>query len=250
MNIKQITAAIAVMLLCANALVAQSTWGFHIGHSKSHLLGSNTSHVEKVTDFHVSKDDDGYDDGKSGVRVGGFYGFKPIEMGWLWSMKFEIGCYLSMKGSSYDFEDLKVKIKTNLNYIEVPLNIVFAENIYEDWYARFYYGAYVGFGVFGNQKCKIDGSIDKTLTISSFEGGNNKYGVPNLDFKTIDIGLQTGLGIEIYGIYFGYQISFGLTELNGNKFETKLRNMTSTLELGYHWGRIFSKKQVNNTVMN
>jgi hypothetical protein len=108
----------------------------------------------------------------------------------------------SQKGTKYSLESnlLDTEVTLKLNYIEVPVNLVY--NLARDF--DFQLGPYIGF-LAGT---KADGKI----TI-----GNNTYEASDeidIDkFNKVDFGLQGGLRFFLNPVYLGFTYKYGLSQV-------------------------------------
>ena len=101
----------------------------------------------------------------------------------------------SRQGVKADFDDVETKF--NLNYINLPVKLVF--NLSEDFEIQF--GPYVGYLV--NAKFKADGELGP-FNIDSEDD------IDRDNFNTIDYGLTAGIGFDLDPLIIGINYNVGL----------------------------------------
>jgi hypothetical protein len=110
-----------------------------------------------------------------------------------------------MKGTlveySADFLGIPVadgESRFNLNYIEVPLYLVF--NLSDDF--NFHVGPYAGF--------LLDATVDTEGDILSFINVDNEENLDRDNFNVFDFGLSGGLGFSYEKLELGFNYGLGL----------------------------------------
>jgi hypothetical protein len=202
---------LAVMAVAVTAMSAQGL-GLRGGVNMSNLSGDDAPEDSKMlTGFHIGLD---YE-----IAVAPDFYFAP-------------GLLFSTKGTKVEESegDASAEAKVILNYLEVPLNLVYKPLLGEG-NLIVAFGPYLGYGIGG--KWKVEGS----------EGGTNvsfeediKFGSDDEDdFKALDLGAN---------ISFGYMFAGGLSvQLNtqlglisiANGDDASVKNTGFGLGLGYRF---------------
>lgn len=107
----------------------------------------------------------------------------------------------SMKGVKYNFDDNVLadgSAKFNLNYIEVPVKLVF--NLSEDFELQF--GPYVSY--------LLNANVDTDAEVLGFWdiSGNDELDRDN--YNALDYGLSLGLGFDFNPLIIGFNYNLGL----------------------------------------
>lgn len=231
-------ATLAGLLLTASAAQAQVTFGPR--------LGLNLSTV--AADF---KDADDELDPK--YRIGGQVGVAlNAQFG---KLAFQPALMVSQKGftakeKNSTFYKTTLEQKLRLTYLELPLNLVFTTG--GDQGFQVFAGPYVGVGIGG--KYAVEGNWtynDGTIAISGSvdESGDVKYAneypssnnSDDVYFRTIDAGVNVGLGYKInaFQVQLGYGLGLGNIfpkDEDGKDSEDKLRHRGFQLTAGYFFG--------------
>ena len=182
--------------------------------------------------FRQQIDDEDVDDNRmrAGLRIGAALDF-PIVGG----LSIQPGLYYSMKGSYYKETDrvlgvsTKTEVKTRLNYLDIPINVVYKFSDYKDGFF-ISAGPYIGYA--------LDGKMNTKTTV-----GNNyqerkediKFGDERGDLKRVDVGGNVGLGYMFpMGLFFRAQYSHGFTNLieGSDNDDNSLRNSSLAFSLG------------------
>ena len=151
----------------------------------------------------LSLDDVGDKNILPGFHVGVF-GKIPLSS----SLAFQPEVLFSTKGTKivYDEKFLGFQIadgesKFNLNYIEVPLYLVF--NLSEVF--NFHVGPYAGF--------LMNANVETTGDILSFINVDSSEDLDRSNFNKIDYGLSGGLGLSFNSIELGFNYNLGLLKV-------------------------------------
>lgn len=152
-----------------------------------------------------------------GVNIGGI-----VEIPIASSFFFQPGISYSLKGvkSSYTFGTTTSTSKTTLNYLEVPLNLMYkikASNIGVLVLA----GPNIGFGLSGKNKVDSDAATDVKFGSSETD-----------DLKALDFGLNLGAGVEFGRFQATVQYGLGLSNL-ANTTDVKATNNVISFNLAY-----------------
>jgi hypothetical protein len=117
----------------------------------------------------------------------------------------------STKGVKHSFSNIVAEGETNfnLNYIEVPINLVY--NLSEDF--EFHLGPYVGY--LANVNVDANTNILNFLNIDT--GGN----IDRDHFRKFDFGLTAGLNFNLQQFVFGFKYNLGLTPVALDDFPAR-----------------------------
>lgn len=101
--------------------------------------------------------------------------------------------------NNYDIAVAEGDVNFNLNYIELPVNVVY--HLSEDF--AFMAGPYIGYlaGV----------NVDTNNEVLGFFDIDTDSGIDRDNFKPIDIGLTAGLDFTLEQFNFGFKYNLGLT---------------------------------------
>jgi len=127
----------------------------------------------------------------------------------------------------YQLADEDYTQTLRLNYIQVPLNLVFKIGGAHTKFLVFT-GAYGAYAIGGNMKNKPEGGDVTKKTLKELDLLGTKEGQIN----PLDIGINLGLGMEIKSIYFKLQYNAGLNNMSNNK-DYPVTNAGFALSLGY-----------------
>ncbi|MDR0507453.1 MAG: PorT family protein [Dysgonamonadaceae bacterium] len=125
-----------------------------------------------------------------------------------------------------------VSYSETINYLQIPVNVMYKREISPDVLICLYGGPYVGYAFSGKGKTKAkDGDRQWTNAI--------KFGYESGEYKTFDIGLTVGAGIEYLDYFLRIQYTHGLENLlnwdkaNYNKRDDYQRNRSFGIAVGY-----------------
>lgn len=183
-NLKKFTFIfIATLLLggMTETLTSQTTFGAKGGLNLSNLSIEDASDKNMVAGFHA-----------------GFFANMPVAGNF--SIQPEL--LYSQKGTKWTTEsslaDSEVKLK--LNYLEVPVNLVF--NLTEDF--DFQLGPYVGYLLNANGEGQV------VYGSGSFQ---TKDELDKENFNAFDFGLQGGMRFFLKPVYLGFNYKLGLSQV-------------------------------------
>ena len=126
---------------------------------------------------------------------------------------------LSQKGSKVDYGAfLGGEQKTNINYLQLPVNLVYHLNVLDNLGIFVDAGPYVGYAVSG----KVE---DTDIEFGSAEG----------EMKALDFGLGFGAGAEVGSLLFKLQYEMGLSNLS-NVDNSKIKNTNLCVSVAYMFG--------------
>jgi hypothetical protein len=103
--------------------------------------------------------------------------------------------------SSYDALIAEGEAKINLNYIELPVNLVY--NLSEDF--AFHFGPYIGYLAGAN--------VSTNNELLGFLDLDTNDDISRDNFKPLDFGLTAGLGFTLEQFVFGFKYNLGLTQV-------------------------------------
>lgn len=160
---------------------------------------------------------DGFEDGKMAPRfnIGVDY-----EIAVAPDFYFAPGLLFATKGSKYEF--LGEDIQIGLNYLEVPLNLVY-KPVLGDGNLIVAFGPYVGYGLGG--KAKSDEG-DTDIDMGSDEEEDN--------FKALDMGANLSFGY-MFGAGLSLQFNTQLGLVNISHGDDAVKNTGFGLSLGYRF---------------
>ena len=168
---------LAAMFVAVTAISAQG-FGLRGGLNLSNLTGDGIEDAEMKTGFHIGLD---YE-----IAVAPDFYFAP-------------GLLFSTKGTKFEESEggVSAEFKVVLNYLEVPLNLVY-KPVLGEGNLILAFGPYLGYALGGKYKIEASGggesiSIDEDINFGSDEED---------DFKPLDMGAN---------ISFGYMFAGGLS---------------------------------------
>lgn len=110
----------------------------------------------------------------------------------------------SVKGLKLNYDDSSIAdgdTKFNLNYIDVPVKLVF--NLAEDF--EFQVGPYISYLVSAN--------IDTDAEVLSFFDVDSEDDIDRDNFHSLDYGISAGLGFDLDAIVVGFNYNLGLNQV-------------------------------------
>lgn len=173
---------IAVLFISANATAQLSQFGVKAGVNFSNMTVDNSDDNTLKTGFHA-----------------GAFG----RMGISESFSLQPELLYTTKGftNSYDALIAEGEAKINLNYIELPINLVY--HLARDF--SFQFGPYFGYLANANVS-----SSNELLNFFQIDTDDN---IDRSRFKPIDIGLTAGLDFTMQQFIFGFKYNLGLTKV-------------------------------------
>jgi hypothetical protein len=117
----------------------------------------------------------------------------------------------STKGVKYSFDNLLAEGETNfnLNYIEIPINLVY--NLADDF--EFHLGPYIGY--------LANANVDANTEILNFLEIDTGEDIDREHFKSFDLGLTAGLNFSLEQFVFGFKYNLGLTPVAKDEFPAR-----------------------------
>ncbi|MDR2057463.1 MAG: PorT family protein [Dysgonamonadaceae bacterium] len=148
-------------------------------------------------------------------------------------------------------EKRKGKSVENINYLQLPVNIMYKTQITSDVKFSIFLGAYIGYALSGNVTSDVidynvtsdvidydvaSGVIDnnKEEPITKFPWSQTetiKFGSGEKEYKKFDMGLNVGIGLEYADFFLNLQYNMGL--INKLNYEYYSRNNNIGISLGY-----------------
>lgn len=206
---KKITCSFISLILLVSFCNAQSSFGISGGLSSA-LIDAKFEGITLTSDAKIG-------------FIGGLIVSSPIAK----RFSFRPELNFVQKGGTINFAQEGIKDNTTLNYIELPLNVVYSSK------RKFFFGAgpSLAYGISG--KYKITGMYT--------ESGNLKFGSgDNADFKPLEFGVNLLAGWQFTnGIFFTINYNTGISNISATSDE-KDHNSYLGLRIGYMFK---SKKQ-------
>lgn len=169
---------------------------------------------------------DGVEDGKMAPRfnIGVDY-----EIAVAPDFYFAPGLFFATKGSKYEYEGVDVEEKITLNYLEVPLNLVY-KPVLGSGNLIVAFGPYLGYGLGGKYKLEgseggVSASVEEDITFGSNE---------DEDLKPLDVGANIGFGY-MFGAGLSLQFNTQLGLVNISHDDDAIKNTGFGLSLGYRF---------------
>ena len=181
-------------------------------------------------------------------RTGAHFGFiADLQLGPKSKFYAQPGIMFYNKGrkffSTYDttvYNYISIDAKQFINYIDVPLNLVYKIPISSKTKIFFGGGPYLSFFYNGLEK------TETYLKNGKFETEENKdlpVGNAPGKYKTIDLGVNGTAGIEFKGIFLAANFSRGLTDMYTATYEGSFKNQVIGATLGIFIGKPISLEE-------
>lgn len=199
----------AVMAIAVTAVSAQG-FGLRGGVNLSNLAGDGWEDGKMLTGFHVGLD---YE-----IAVAPDFYFAP-------------GLLFSTKGSKFEESEggSSAELKVSLNYLEVPLNLVYKPLLGEG-NLIVAFGPYLGYGISGKWKAEGSGEV------FDLSGETDvKFGSEDDDhFKAFDMGANISFGYMFAGgLSVQLNTQLGLVSISNG--DDAIKNTGFGLGLGYRF---------------
>jgi hypothetical protein len=154
------------------------------------------------------------------------------------AISLQTGLMFSQKGTKSEFDagTETIKVKTNVNYLEIPINAVYGLDLGGNA-LQFFAGPYAGIGLTGKIKSDADGAEDVDIQFANdyVDVDDDKQGV-----KRFDIGLNIGAGYKINNIQIQANYGLGLANLipdyDGEAPDDKISNRVFQISVAYFLG--------------
>lgn len=173
---------ITAFLISAGSYAQFTQYGVKAGLNLSNMTVDNSNDRNLRTGFHAGVF------GRLGISE--FFSLQPELL-------------YTTKGftNTYDIAIAQSDVDFNLNYIEIPVNVVY--HLSEDF--SFMLGPYVGYLAGANVETN-----NEVLEFFDFDTESN---IDRDNFKTIDFGLTAGLDFTLEQFIFGFKYNLGLTSV-------------------------------------
>lgn len=202
-----------MMVLLLSLLVGGSTLfaqglGLRAGLNFQNLTGDGVEDGKMVPSFNIGVD---YE-----IAVAPDFYFAP-------------GLLFASKGSKFEWEGVDVEETMTLNYLEVPLNLVY-KPVLGSGNLIVAFGPYLGYGLGGKYKAEgseggISASVEEDITFGSNE---------DEDLKPLDVGANIGFGY-MFGAGLSLQFNTQLGLVNISHDDDAVKNTGFGLSLGYRF---------------
>lgn len=142
---------------------------------------------------------------------------------------FAPGLFFASKGSKFEWEGVDVEETMTLNYLEVPLNLVY-KPVLGNGNLIVAFGPYLGYGLGGKYKVEgseggVSASVEEDITFGSNE---------DEDLKPLDVGANIGFGY-MFGAGLSLQFNTQLGLVNISHGDDAVKNTGFGLSLGYRF---------------
>jgi len=202
-----------MMVLLLSLLVGGSTLfaqglGLRAGLNFQNLTGDGVEDGKMVPRFNIGVD---YE-----IAVAPDFYFAP-------------GLLFASKGSKSEWEGVDVEETMTLNYLEVPLNLVY-KPVLGSGNLIVAFGPYLGYGLGGKYKLEgseggVSASVEEDITFGSNE---------DEDLKPLDVGANIGFGY-MFGAGLSLQFNTQLGLVNISHGDDAVKNTGFGLSLGYRF---------------
>ncbi|MBI9054119.1 MAG: PorT family protein [Bacteroidales bacterium] len=206
--------AVAVLFISAQA---QITFGPKVGLNLANVAGDNTEDAKM----------------KMGLQIG-----FVTDIAFSDAISLQTGLMFSQKGTKADL-DIATEtytMKTNVNYLEIPINAVYGLNLGSNK-LQLFAGPYVGIGLTGKTSLDMDGSDDMDI---QFVNDYVDVDADKTGLKRFDIGLNFGAGYKINNIQIQANYGLGFSNLipdfDGEASDDKVSNRVIQLSVAYFFG--------------
>ena len=127
--------------------------------------------------------------------------------------------------------DVSGEGKLNINYLQLPVNVIVMYPVSDDFKIMGIVGPYFAYALSG--KVTAEGTAKGNGVSSSTDSEEKlKFGSGEDEVKPSDIGLTIGAGVEFYSFFFRVQYELGLGNLSNDEYST-VRNRNFGLSIGY-----------------
>lgn len=221
----------STLLFAANAAQAQITIGARVGANLAN------AHIETRSLFTTDTDTKGKIGAQLGLTLNAQFGKLAVQPSVLFSQK---GVQLSQAGTATingTTTTFSNKSDAVLNYLEVPINLVYTFG--EEQGFQIFAGPYVGVGLGGNDK-------RDTRTIETTPSGvvNNYSSIVTYDvrfgegrkensiyYRTINVGLNGGIGYKIGALQAQLGYAYGLSNMMPKYYGDSVTRKDRTVQL-------------------
>lgn len=164
-------------------------------------------------------------------------GFADLKLGGHWH--FQPGLSISRKGAEVTINRLGYKAYdsshhvTKINYIEMPLNLIFKTGKKGQWRFVFGSGVTASYMYGGREEAYFSGSNNGVPGYAS-----ETYGlVPGRHYRAFDLGINFIVGVELpFGLFIREYYTFGTMDIAGSEHVTK--NRVGGISVGYTFRKL------------
>ncbi|GET25015.1 porin family protein [Prolixibacter sp. NT017] len=136
------------------------------------------------------------------LKAGFFAGvYNKIPLGNTFALQPEL--LYSVKGVKYNYNNTfsNSETKVNLNYIDLPVKMVF--NLSKNFDVQF--GPYVSY--------LLNGDINTSTEVLNYYSQNSNKEIDRKDFNALDYGLSAGVGFDLESMLLGVNYNVGLNQV-------------------------------------
>jgi hypothetical protein len=180
----------SVILISTSAYGQMSRFGVKGGLNLSNMTGDNTNDNTL----------------KAGFHAGAFGKFEITE-----EFAIQPEFLYSAKGFTSTFDNILAEgdAQFNLNYLEIPINVVY--NLSEDF--AFHLGPYLGY--------LANANVSTNTEILNFFQIDSSDELDTNNFNRLDLGLTAGLNFNMNRLIFGFNYNLGLTKVAKDNMPTQ-----------------------------
>ena len=207
---KRIYIVLLAAVLTASYAQAQLTFGARAGLNLTNVFQEDESGNLKGLDW------------KPGFQIGAAAEYDLLNE----EIYFQTGILFSQQGMKTEGSLLgsKVKLMWNLNYIQIPINLVGKVDLGSTTFFL-QAGPYLGYGIGGKLTAEAGG--ESTSEKIKFGSGDDA------DFRAFDLGLGAGAGFQFGNLQTGLGLNYGLVNLGK---DVKVKNIGLVFTLTYMFG--------------
>jgi hypothetical protein len=136
----------------------------------------------------------------------------------------------AQRGANQKWEsgDTTTSITYQVNYLQMPINILYKYEINDDMKLLIFTGPYIGYAL--SSRIKTNNKIGTTGV--SWKNTIKDYYKFGSNYKSIDLGLNAGIGIEYYNYFLKLQYNHSLINLLLTNFFYQ-KNQNIGISVGY-----------------
>ena len=214
---------VVLVALVVTASIAHAQLNFGV------RAGFNLTNMATKFDGKSENDDVKF---KPGFQIGAVVDYALTD-----AISLQPGILFAQQGSKYEKD--KYKEVTNLNYIQVPINVQYKLDL-GGMNLILQAGPYIGFGLGGKEKVTVDG---KKVSDKEYEEETGRK--PDISFgsgkddhlSAFDFGIGLGAGLQFGAIQAGVGYNLGLANIAHKDAEkTTIKNSGIAITLTYVFG--------------
>jgi hypothetical protein len=133
---------------------------------------------------------------------------------------------------STTFVQRKGKDVENINYLQMPVNVMYKIQITSDVKFSFFLGAYIGYALSGKVTSNIVdyNTKERQMTKHQWHTSDNiKFGSGEKEYKKFDMGLNVGAALEYADFFLSLQYNKGIIDKFNHKYYSKNNNIGISL---------------------